>query len=225
MRAAATPAHRLAPHAWSGCRRSRWLLAQLRDHIGLPTVLVLYLLFVIVDAAVGGLAPALVAAVAGFARRQLVLHASDPHLDDRRRRERDRARRLPRHRRASSAASSPSPPAAPRRPHAPAPRPRRSSALASGVVDADPLPTLMSHLRRSFGLSGVALLRRRRRRMDASRPPTEPSVTVPEDADDVHAVGRRARARAVRRRSRRPRIGGCSTRSHPTCRRLWIDGG
>ncbi len=40
-------------------------LAQLRDQIGVQTVIVLYLLFVIVDAAIGGLAPALVAAVAG----------------------------------------------------------------------------------------------------------------------------------------------------------------
>ena len=41
------------------------VLAQLRDELGLQTVILLYLLFVIIDAAIGGLAPAIVAAVAG----------------------------------------------------------------------------------------------------------------------------------------------------------------
>ena len=42
------------------------LLAQLRDHVGLPSVLLLFLLLVAGVAAVGGLWPALVAAISGF---------------------------------------------------------------------------------------------------------------------------------------------------------------
>jgi two-component system sensor histidine kinase KdpD len=42
------------------------LLAQLRDHIGLPSVLLLYLLLVVLIAAVGGPWAALVAAISGF---------------------------------------------------------------------------------------------------------------------------------------------------------------
>jgi two-component system sensor histidine kinase KdpD len=42
------------------------VLAQVRDEIGLPSVLLLFLLLVVVSSAVGGLLPALVAAVSGF---------------------------------------------------------------------------------------------------------------------------------------------------------------
>jgi two-component system, OmpR family, sensor histidine kinase KdpD len=43
-----------------------WVLSHLRDHVGLPSVLLLFLLLVIGVSAVGGLWPALTAAVAGF---------------------------------------------------------------------------------------------------------------------------------------------------------------
>jgi two-component system sensor histidine kinase KdpD len=43
-----------------------FVLAQLRDQVGLPSVLLLFLLLVVVISAVGGLLPALVAAVSGF---------------------------------------------------------------------------------------------------------------------------------------------------------------
>ena len=128
-------------------------LSQIREHIGLQTVIVLYLLFVIVDAAIGGLAPALVAAVAGsfavnwyFTPPLHTLTIADGEnvialgvylvtavivsglvaLATRRTAEAARSRA----------------------------EAETLSALASGVVDADPLPTLMSHLRRSFGLVG-----------------------------------------------------------------------
>jgi two-component system sensor histidine kinase KdpD len=42
------------------------ILSQLRDHFGLPSILLLYLLLVACVSAVGGLVPALVAAVSGF---------------------------------------------------------------------------------------------------------------------------------------------------------------
>ena len=43
-----------------------WVLSHLRDHVGLPSVLLLFLLLVIGISAVGGLWPALTAAIAGF---------------------------------------------------------------------------------------------------------------------------------------------------------------
>ena len=43
-----------------------WLLALLRDDVGLPSVMLLFLLFVVVVSAVGGLWPALAAAIGGF---------------------------------------------------------------------------------------------------------------------------------------------------------------
>ena len=43
-----------------------WVLSHLREHMGLPSVLLLFLLLVIAVSAVGGLWPALTAAVAGF---------------------------------------------------------------------------------------------------------------------------------------------------------------
>jgi two-component system sensor histidine kinase KdpD len=62
------------------------------------------------------------------------------------------------------------------------------SALASGVVEADPLPVLMAHLRRSFGLSGVALLSRANGGWHVEAADGA-SAETPDAADDVHAVG------------------------------------
>jgi two-component system, OmpR family, sensor histidine kinase KdpD len=52
--------------ACSGALALTVLLAQLREHVGLPSVLLLFLLLVVFVSAVGGLWPALVAAVGGF---------------------------------------------------------------------------------------------------------------------------------------------------------------
>ncbi len=163
------------------------VLAQLRDELGLQTVILLYLLFVIIDAAIGGLAPAIVAAIAGsllvnwyFTPPIHTLTISDGEnvlalgvylltavivsglvaLANRRTLEATRARA----------------------------EAETLAALASGVVDADPLPTLMSHLRRSFALSGAALLRRNNGGWTVEAADGD-SVSTPAEADDVHAVG------------------------------------
>ncbi len=68
-RPAALPARRLALAfglAAVGLPLLTILLAQLRVHVGLPSILLLYLLAVVLVSAVGGLWPALVTAVAGF---------------------------------------------------------------------------------------------------------------------------------------------------------------
>jgi two-component system sensor histidine kinase KdpD len=163
------------------------LLTQERDHVGLPTVIVLYLLNVVVISAVGGTAPALAAALAGFLAvnwyftppihtwtiadgeniialaAYLVTAAIVSALVS------ITTRRTAEAARAGAEAQT-------------------LSALASGVVETDPLPTLMSHLRRSFGLTGVTLLRRTNgdwavEAADGTR------VDTPDAADEVHTVG------------------------------------
>jgi two-component system sensor histidine kinase KdpD len=162
-------------------------LTQLRDDVGLPTVIALYLLFVVVTSAIGGTAPALVAALAGFlavnwyftppihtwtiAEGQnvvaliaylltAVIVSGLVAIATRRTAEAARA---------SAEAQT-------------------LSALASGVVEADPLPILMSHLRRSFGLAGAALLRRTNGSWVVEAADGA-SVDTPDGADEVHALG------------------------------------
>ncbi|MGQ0616133.1 MAG: ATP-binding protein [Acidimicrobiia bacterium] len=162
-------------------------LTGVRDDLGLPTVIVLYLLFVVVAAAVGGTAPALVAALAGFLAvnwyftppthtwtiaegenvlalgAYLLTAAIVSWLVS------VATRRTAEAARASAEAQT-------------------LSALASGIVEADPLPILLSHLRRSFVLAGVTLLRR----VDGKWTFEAGDGTVvddPDAADEVHAVG------------------------------------
>jgi two-component system sensor histidine kinase KdpD len=146
-----------------------------------------YLLFVVVNAAIGGTAPALVAALTGFlavnwyftppihtwtiAKSEnvialaayLITAAIVSGLVA------VATRRTAEAARASAEAQT-------------------LSALATGVVEADPLPILLSHLRRSFGLAGVALLRRTNGSW-AVEAADGTSVDTPEAADDLHAVG------------------------------------
>ncbi|HEX4866049.1 MAG TPA: ATP-binding protein [Acidimicrobiales bacterium] len=162
-------------------------LIQLRDHVGLPTVIVLYLLFVVVDAAIGGTAPALVAAVAGFLA---VNWYFTPPIHTWSIAEGENAFALLAYlltaaivsglvavatRRTAEAARATA-------------EAQTLAALASGLVEPDPLPALMSHLRRSFGLAGVTLLRRTNGGwvVEAADGTT---VDTPGAADDVHAVG------------------------------------
>lgn len=188
-RATVAPRRRLL--AWAltvgGLPAITGVLTQVRDDIGLPTVLVLYLLFVVVDAAIGGMAPALVAAVAGFLA---VNWFFTPPIHTWTIAESENVLALAVYLLTAAIVSGLV--AVATRRSAEASRARAEaqtlSALASGVVEADPLPVLMSHLRRSFGLSGVALLRRTDGgwRVEAA---DGMSAETPDAADDVHAVG------------------------------------
>ena len=71
------------------------VLAGLRDELGLPSVLLLFLLLVVGVSALGGLWPALASRRRRLPDRQLVLHAAALHVHDRRDRERPGAVRLP----------------------------------------------------------------------------------------------------------------------------------
>lgn len=134
-------------------------LTGVRDGVGLPTILVLYLLSVVIDAAIGGTVPALVAAVAGFLAVNwyftppihawtvaegenlvaLIVYLVTAGIVSAL--VAANARRTAQAVRAAAEAET-------------------LAALASGVVDTDPVPALLSHLSTAFGLRGVALVRR-----------------------------------------------------------------
>jgi two-component system, OmpR family, sensor histidine kinase KdpD len=134
------------------------VLVPMRDDVGLPTILLLYLVLVVVVAALGGLVPALAAAVAGFL---LVNRLFTPPLHTWTISQAENlvalvvflvvagivsafvaaaARRAAEAARASAEAET-------------------LAGLAGTVAEPDPLPVLVDHLRRAFGLGGVALLR------------------------------------------------------------------
>ena len=163
------------------------VLSQLRSNVSLSSDLLIYLLFVVVVAAVGGAMPALVAAVAAtllvnwfftapihtwtIARGSDVL-ALLVYLG-------------------TAAIVSTLVSIAAHR-SAEASRANREAetlaAVASGVVETDPLPELMSHLREVFGLVGVSLFRSVDERWIAETtigqgPPS------PDAADETHDLG------------------------------------
>ncbi|MGH9084526.1 MAG: ATP-binding protein [Acidimicrobiales bacterium] len=160
---------------------------QVRDHVGLPTVIVLYLLFVVANAAIGGTAPALVAAVAGFLA---VNWYFTPPIHTWTIAEGENVIALLAYLLTAGIVSGLVAIAARRTAEAAraGAEAQTLAALASGVVEADPLPVLMSHLRRSFGLAGAALLRGTDDgwAVEAS---DGTSAETPEAADEVHAVG------------------------------------
>jgi two-component system, OmpR family, sensor histidine kinase KdpD len=188
-RATVAPRRRLL--AWAltlgGLPALTGVLTQVRDDIGLPTVLVLYLLFVVVDAAIGGMAPALVAAVAGFLA---VNWFFTPPIHTWTIAERENVIALAAYLLTAAIVSGLVAVATRRTAEASraSAEAQTLSALASGVVEADPLPVLMAHLRRSFGLSGVALLSRANGGWHVEAADGA-SAETPDAADDVHAVG------------------------------------
>lgn len=162
-------------------------LVQLRDRLGLAAVLLLYLLFVVVDAAIGGVGAALVAALAGFLAVNWYftppLHTFTIGSGDNlialvvalftativgalvaaaTRRSAEAAR-------AGAEAQT-------------------LAVLAGSVIEPDPLPALLGHLRRAFGLSGACLLRRV---ADGWQVEAADGATIddPRSADDRHEVG------------------------------------
>ena len=60
------------------------VLLAVHTRLGLPSILLLYLSAIVAIALIGGTWPALTSAVAASLLDQLVLHAADAHVDDRR---------------------------------------------------------------------------------------------------------------------------------------------
>jgi two-component system sensor histidine kinase KdpD len=133
------------------------VLVPMREDLALSTILLLYLLVVVVVAALGGLVPAMAAAVAGFL---IVNWEFTPPIHKWTIAEAENlvalvvfvvvagivsafvshsARRTSEANRASAEAET-------------------LTGLAATVAEPDPLPVLVDHLRRAFGLGGVALL-------------------------------------------------------------------
>jgi two-component system sensor histidine kinase KdpD len=164
------------------------VLSQMRDSVGLPTVLLLFLALVVVTAAVGGTWPAIATAVAAFlaANRYFtpplhrwtigegenvvalavflfvgVLVSRFVDAAARRATEAARARR----------------------------EARALAGLAASMTETDPLPTLLGHLRTAFDLDGVALLRRADHGWDVEVASGDTIPTSPDDADVVETLG------------------------------------
>jgi two-component system sensor histidine kinase KdpD len=152
-------------------RAAAWLLAiiglpvmtivmvALRDHLALGGVLLLYVLMVVAVAAVGGLAPAVVAAVGGFLLGNWYF---TPPLHRFTIGESENVLALVVYLVVAVVVSSLV--AVARRRTAESSRATAEAetlaSLAGQLVDSDPLPLLVIQMRRAFGLDGVALLRR-----------------------------------------------------------------
>jgi two-component system sensor histidine kinase KdpD len=163
-------------------------LVPMREDVGLPTILLLYLMLVVVVAALGGLVPALAAAVAGFL---LVNRLFTPPLHTWTIAEAENlvalvvflivggivstfvamaARRAAEAARASAEAET-------------------LAGLAGTVAEPDPLPVLVDHLRRAFGLGGVALFRQVDDAWQVEAGSGDAALATPADADHGVPVG------------------------------------
>ena len=164
------------------------VLVPLRDEVSPPSVLLLFLLLVVTVATVGGLAPALAAALAGFL---VVNRLFTPPLHRWTVAEAENLLALVVFLVVAAVVSALV--AAASRRSAEATRAAAEAAtlagLAGTVAEPDPLPVLVDHLRHAFGLAGVALLRPAGDgwQTDAASgvdPPTEPA-----DGDQVRSLG------------------------------------
>jgi len=164
------------------------LLANTRDHLGLPGTLLLYLLLVVATAGTGGLAPALATAVAGFLCANwfftppyytwtiselqnvlallvfLVVAVTVSTLVA------AAARRAAEAARATAEAQT-------------------LAGLAGTVAEADPLPVIVDSLRRVFGLESVALLRRAGARWEVEASSGVDAPASPAEADETRPLG------------------------------------
>jgi two-component system, OmpR family, sensor histidine kinase KdpD len=165
------------------------VLVPMRDDVGLPTILLLYLLLVVVVAALGGVVPAMVSALAAFL---VVNRLFTPPIHRWTIAEAENlvalivfvivagvvsafvsaaARRTAEATRAAAEAET-------------------LAGLVGTVAEPDPLPVLVDHLRRAFGLGGVALLRRTDGdSWQAETVAGEAAPQTPAEADQVRPLG------------------------------------
>jgi two-component system sensor histidine kinase KdpD len=165
------------------------VLSHTRDQVSLPSVLLLYLLLVVLVATVGGLAPALVTAVVGFL---LVNRLFTPPVHTWTINEPENIFALMVFLAVAVVVSALVAAAARRSAEAAraAAEAETLAGLAGSVVEPDPLPMLVDHLRRTFGLRGAALLRRGDDggwQVEAASGPEPP--TVPGGSDQTRPLG------------------------------------
>jgi two-component system, OmpR family, sensor histidine kinase KdpD len=164
------------------------VLVPMRNDVGLPTILLLYLTFVVVVAALGGVVPAIAAALAGFL---LANRLFTPPIHTWTIAEAENLVALimfvvvavvvssfvaAAARRAAEAARA-------------AAEAETMARLAGTVAEADPLPVLVDHLRRAFGLGGVALLRQVDGQWQVEAAAGTSAPDTPGGADKVRPLG------------------------------------
>lgn len=162
-------------------------LVQVRGDVGLHTVIVVFLLWVTVTSTVGGMAPALAAALGGFVA---VNWYFTPPLHTLNISEGENVIGLIVYLLTAAIVSALVSLAARRNAQAirASAEAQTLSSLAGGVVEADPLPHLLGHLCRSFDLAGATLLRRTPDgwHLEAAE---GNAVETPDQADTVSPVG------------------------------------
>ena len=194
------PRARRHPAALSARRRLYgWLLAvagipvlsvvldAVRSDVSLPSVLLVFLLLVVTVATVGGLAPALVAALAGFL---VVNRLFTPPLHTWSIAEAENVLALSVFLVVAGVVSALVAEAARRSAEATRAAAEASTlaALAGTVAEPDPLPALVDHLRHALGLTGAALLRRHGGGWLVEAASGD-APAMPAGADHVHDVG------------------------------------
>ena len=135
------------------------VLVPMRNDVGLPTILLLYLVLVVVVAALGGVVPAMVSALAAFL---VVNRLFTPPIHTWTIAEAENLVALVVFLVVAGVVSAFVSAAARRTAEATraAAEAETLAGLAGTVAEPDPLPVLVDHLRRAFGLGGVALLRK-----------------------------------------------------------------
>ena len=164
------------------------VLVPMRDEVSLPTILLLYLVLVVLVATVGGLAPALACAVVGFL---VVNRLFTPPIHTFTIAEPENLFALVVFLAVASVVSALVAAAARRSAEAAraAAEAETLAGLAGTVAEPDPLPVLVDHLRRAFGLTGAALLRDLggdRWQVEAASGPEPPRT--PAAADEVRSL-------------------------------------
>ncbi len=135
------------------------VLTQMRDEVSLPSVLLLFLLLVVTVATVGGLAPALAAALVGFL---VVNYYFTPPIHEWTVAEAENLLALATFLVVALVVSALVAAAARRTAEATRAAAEASTlaSLAGTIASPDPLPVLVDHLQHAFGLAGAALLRK-----------------------------------------------------------------
>jgi two-component system sensor histidine kinase KdpD len=163
------------------------VLVPMRSDVSLPSVLLLFLLLAVTVATVGGLAPALAAALVGFL---VVNRLFTPPLHTWTVAEAENVLALVVFLVVAGVVSALVATAARR--SAEATRAAAEAAtlagLAGSVAGPDPLPVLVDHLRHTFGLVGVALLRKVDGAWHAEAASGHDVPTSPADADQVRPL-------------------------------------
>jgi two-component system, OmpR family, sensor histidine kinase KdpD len=165
------------------------VLVPMRDDVGLSTILLLYLVLVVVIAALGGVVPAMVSALAAFL---VVNRLFTPPIHRWTIAQAENLVALVVFLIVAGVVSAFVSAAARRRAEATraAAEAETLAGLAGTVAEPDPLPVLVDNLRRAFGLGGVALLRRTDG--DSWHVETmagEAAPATPDEADEMRPLG------------------------------------